>query len=373
MKRLSIWALVLVLVLSVFVGCAADKTPADQGQAAPVTEEESNPADVASGTDLDTDSESEAKDWKIAMVAGGAFGDNGMNDAFLAAMKLFTEQSGIEVTSVEVNDFSDHESYARQFGEEGYDMVLMAGTVSDIMPAILEDYPNTHYVLNKGTVDGYENCTSIQFDEPAAGFVGGAFAVMMSEYLGGGNKVGWIGGMRIADLELCRYCFSAGAAYAGGEANVAYVGDFSDISKAKELALQMYKSGITLIQAFAGGAANGVYQAAESMPEGYYAMGAATGQYDLSPDRILASHIIKTDEYFATVCQEFVDGTLASGIVKVGLESGATGIRLSPYLGDLIPQEIQDSMAEIEAKLISGEIVPPTTEEALNDYLASLN
>lgn len=357
MKKFFSLALALLLSLPLLTGCGGQSGNSQQAASEPAA---------------DQSQEEPAKEWKIAMVAGGTFGDNGMNDAFLTAMKSFTEASGIEVTSVEVNDFSDHEIYARQFGEEGYDMVLMAGTVSDIMPTILEDYPNTHYVLNKGTVDGCENCTSIQFDEPAAGFIGGAFAVMMSEYLGGGNRVGWIGGMRIADLELCRYCFEAGAAYAGGEATVAYVGDFQDIAKAKELALQMYGDGITIVQAFAGGAANGVYQATESMPEGYYAMGAATGQYDLSPDRILASHVIKTDEYFAMVCQQFIDGELPSGIVCVGLESAATGIRLSPYLGDMVPQEIQDAMAEIEGKLVSGEIVPPTNDEELASYMASL-
>ena len=365
MKRILTLALSLVLTLAVLTGCGAGSstTPSSGGSGTPPSSSSAAPS--TAGTEP-------AKEWKLAMVADGTFGDNGMNDAFLKAMETFTANTGIPVTSVEVSDFSDHELYARQFGDEGYDMVLMAGTVSDIMPNILEDYPNTHYILNKGTVGGYDNCTSIQFDEPAAGFIGGAFAVMMSEYLGGGNQVGWIGGMRITDLELCRYCFAAGAAYAGGEAAIAYVGDFQDIAKAKELALQMYGDGITIVQAFAGGAANGVYQAAESMPEGYYAMGAATGQYDLSPDRILASHIIKTDEYFADVCQQFIDGEMPSGIVRVGLESGATGIRLSPYLGDMIPQEIRDEMAQIEGKLISGEIVPPTSEEELTAYLTSL-
>ena len=163
------------------------------------------------------------KEWKIGLIAAGTFGDNGLNDALKKAAETFTENTGIPVTCVEVNEFNDHEIHARNFGNEGYDMVIMGGTVSEIMSPILEDYPDTHFVLNKGTVDGYDNCTSIQFEEPAAGFIGGAFAVMMSEYLGGPSEVGWIGGQRIADLELCRYCFEAGAAYGGGKATAAYV------------------------------------------------------------------------------------------------------------------------------------------------------
>ena len=124
------------------------------------------------------------KEWKIGLIAAGTFGDNGLNDALKKAAETFTENTGIPVTCVEVNEFNDHEIHARNFGNEGYDMVIMGGTVSEIMSPILEDYPDTHFVLNKGTVDGYDNCTSIQFEEPAAGFIGGAFAVMMSEYLG---------------------------------------------------------------------------------------------------------------------------------------------------------------------------------------------
>ena len=352
MKRLLAFALIGGLMLALLTGCGK------------------NPSSSQSGGAEEGGGE---KEWKIGLVAAGTFGDNGLNDALKKAADTFTESSGIPVTCVEVNEFNDHEIHARNFGSEGYDMVIMGGTVSEIMPPILEDYPNTHYILNKGTVDGYDNCTSIQFEEPAAGFIGGAFAVMMSEHLGGPSEVGWIGGMRIADLELCRFCFEAGAAYAGGHATTAYVGDFADIAKAKELALQMYNGGMVIVQAFAGGAANGVYQAVEGLEEGKYAMGAATGQFELSPERIIASHIIKTDEYFASVCQQFIDGQLPSGIVRAGLADGATGIRISPNIGSLIPQEILDAMGEIEKKLISGEIVPPTTEEELADYLASLN
>ncbi len=361
MKRLLTLLLAAAMTLSLLAGCGSSNQN-NGGNSG-------NGGGNAGSGDSDTGGE---KEWKIGLVAAGTFGDNGLNDALKTAMDTFTENTGIEVTCVEVNEFNDHEIHARNFGSEGYDLVIMGGTVSEIMPTILEDYPDTHYVLNKGTVDGYDNCTSIQFEEPQAGFIGGAFAVMMSEYLGGPSEVGWVGGQRIADLELCRYCFEAGAAYAGGHATTAYVGDFTDIARASELALQMYNDGMVIVQAFAGGAANGVYQAVEGLEEGKYAMGAATGQFDLSPDRIIASHIIKTDEYFADVCQQFIDGELPSGIVKAGLADGATGIRLSPYIGDLIPQEILDAMEEIEAKIISGEIVPPTTEEELENYLASL-
>lgn len=309
-------------------------------------------------------------EWRVALVAAGLFGDDGLNDALLDAANRFTAATDIPVTSVETTVVADHAIHARNFGEAGYDLVIMGGPVSEFMPEILEDFPNTHYVLNKGTVDGFSNVTSIQFEEPQAGFIGGAFAVMMSEYLDGGNRVGWIGGMRISDLEMCRFSFMAGAHYMGGEAVTTYVGDFQDIARAMELALQMYGDGMVIVQAFAGGAANGVYQAVETLPSGHFAMGAATGQFHLSPDRILASHIIRTDEYFADVMTQFIEGRLPSGLIYAGLEEGATGIRISPLIGDRIPQDIKDRMAEIERQIIAGEIVPPTDEDAFDAFVA---
>ncbi len=75
-----------------------------------------------------------------------------------------------------------------------------------------------------------------------------------------------------------------------------YVGSFTDVAKGKEIAMQMYQDDMKLIQAYAGGAGMGVYQAAESLPEGYYALGAANGQFHLS-ERIIASQI-----KFADLC-----------------------------------------------------------------------
>lgn len=44
------------------------------------------------------------KEWKIGLIAAGTFGDNGLNDALNKAAETFTENTGIPVTCVEVNE-----------------------------------------------------------------------------------------------------------------------------------------------------------------------------------------------------------------------------------------------------------------------------
>jgi len=306
------------------------------------------------------------------MVAAGVFGDQGMNDALLQGMTMFTEATGIEVTSVEISEFSDHAINARNFAQQGYDLILMGGPVSEIIPEIAAEYPNTHFLLNKGTVADIDNVTSVQFDEAGGGFLSGAFAVLMSKEMGVEPKVGWVGGERIPDLEKARYAFSSAVEYMGGTCDVVYVGSFVDIAKGKEIAMQMYNDGSFFVQAYAGGASSGVYQAAEAMADGKYALGCATGQFHMAPTRILASSVVLYHEYFSAMLSEYVEtGAMESGIFVANVSTGGTGLRFSPEIGDEIPASVLEEINALEAKIVSGELVVPTNEEQYNELIAS--
>jgi len=155
---------------------------------------------------------------------------------------------------------------------------------------------------------------------------------------------------------------------------VVYVGSFTDIGKAKEIALQMYAAGSSVVQAYAGGAANGVYQAAESMSEDYYAMGAATGQFDLSPNKIIASTVVQYDVFFNQFCQDFVSsgGQITAHEIIGGLENGGTGIKFSPEIGDRIPEDIIAAVEEARGKIVSGEITVPYSQDELDNFTDTL-
>lgn len=351
-KKISL-LLTTVLLAAALAGCSGQGT-------------------AASGSENGSKEEKEdGKTPKIAMVAAGAFGDQGMNDALLNGMKLFTEKTGIEVTSVEISEFSDHAINARNFAQQGYDLVLMGGPVSEVIPEIAEEYPDTHFLLNKGTIGDMDNVTSVQFDEAGGGFLAGAFAVLMDKELGGTGKVGWVGGERIPDLEKARYAFSAAAQYVGGECSVIYVGSFTDIAKGKEITLQLYQEGARVVQAYAGGASNGVYQAAESTDDSHFAMGCATGQFELSPNKIIASSIVKYDEFFAKMLEDYAaKNAMDSGIVKADIKNGGTGLKYSPEIGDKVPESVKAEIQKLQDQIISGELLVPTTEEEYNKFIA---
>lgn len=378
MKKVMSLLTVLCLLLMAFAGCTQTPAPSAstsapaQASPAEAAPSEASPAETSQGADAPA-----ASDLKLAIVTTVAgLGDEAWNDTNYAGVKAFADSSGIDLTLVEPAEMQDVQNAATQLGQQGYDLVFISeNTSSEYMGEIADQFPDTHYVLPEGTIYDKENITSIVFDTGGVGFLCGAYSVLMNDYLGAGTTAGWVGGIRNPILMQTEYSTLAGAQYVGGDLNVVYVGSFTDIARGKEVALSMYNDGIAIVGAFAGGASSGVYQAAETFEDGKYAMGCATGQFTISPDRIIASNVKSIDTLNETICQEFAAGSLKSGQYDATVGNGGVSIRYSPInqvLNEKTPQTIKDQIEELKAKVVSGEIVPPITEEDYNTFKAEV-
>jgi Uncharacterized ABC-type transport system, periplasmic component/surface lipoprotein len=51
------------------------------------------------------------------------------------------------------------------------------------------------------------------------------------------------------------------------------------------------------------------------------------------------------------------------------VSTGGTGLRFSPEIGGEIPANVLAEIAELEAKIVSGELAVPTSEEEYNALL----
>ncbi|MCB6342858.1 BMP family lipoprotein [Enterocloster lavalensis] len=313
---------------------------------------------------------------QIALITTAAgLGDEAWNDTNYNGVRKYADEHGIELTLVEPAEMQDITNSASLLGQKGYDLIFISeNTASEYMADIADQYPDTMFVLPEGWITDRENVVSIVFSNNEVGFVCGAYAALMNEYLGGGSDPGWVGGIRNPILQQTEYSTLAGAKYVGGNLNVVYLGSYSDIPKAKEVAYGMYNEGSSIVAAYAGAASSGVYQAAEAFDSGKYAMGCATGQFHISPERIIASNVKSIDTVNYDICREFAEGTLKSGEYRATLENGGVSLRYSPneQLDQLIPQDIKDQIEEIAQKVNSGEIVPPMTEEQYSVFLSTL-
>ena len=314
---------------------------------------------------------------KIAMMTTVAgLGDEAFNDALLEGTKRFADENGLELTVVEPQELQDFQINATSFGQQGYDLVFICeNTVNDIIREVAPQFPDTRYVLIEGAVDDVENITCLQFETADVGFLCGAFAAAMSQEISGDMSTGWIGGVRTPITESTMFSTMAGAAYMGGECQVAWVGSYNDIGKAKEIALQMYNGGASIVTVFAGGANSGVFQAAESFPEGKYAMGAGLGQFNLSPERIVASNVKAMDTFTYEACKKFMEGTLESGIIVGGFQDKAVELRYSPEpaFEGFVPDKLKEQLAELQEQIVNGEIDPPSNQEEYDAFISSLS
>jgi basic membrane protein A len=326
----------------------------------------SKKADTLATTEVNTE-----KQWKIAFISGGLFGDQGMNDAMLSSIESFTKESGIEVTSVEVSQSTDTMINLTNFAEKKYDIVLLGSNFSDVIKEKSDIYTDTVFIINKGSINE-DNVISIQFNEPDGAFLAGAYAALQTKLLGGKPVVGWVGGMRIPDLEISKYAFMAGAKAFGADTNTVYIGNFQDSAKSKEMALQMYNDGISIIQSFCGGAASGVYQAAEAQDDKHFAMGSATGQFYMS-DKIVASQVVNYDKYFDKVLLNYIEneGSVNSELLVGTLTNNGVGIKYAPTHGDMATTEIRNKIDLLKEAVVSGQIIVPTNEETFNNFTYS--
>lgn len=312
---------------------------------------------------------------KIGYVVAGQLGDNSTNDNFMQGLQKYADETGATVTAVEAAELADHESNARNFAEQGYDMVVVGlYSVADIIAELAPQFPDTMFWVNGGLVDGIDNYHGANLQSADVNFLVGAFSVYMSEELGHGNKVGWVGGQRNPHLEQGQFGFSAGAKYAGGESSIAYVGDFTDSAKGKEIAMQMYDGGIHMIQGWAGGAGHGVHQAADALAGDYYSSGGGNleGQFHLAKQMLTCAGVGEAEAVYKAA-KDLEAGELKGGVYDYGVKEGVNDIVYNPgELGNVITDDIKAKMDEIREKIVSGEIVAPQNEDMYNEFVNNL-
>ena len=147
------------------------------------------------------------------------------------------------------------------------------------------------------------------------------------------------------------------------EVLVTYAGDFNDPGRGKEIALSQYASGADVIYHASGGTGLGLFQAAEELGEGHWAIGVDSDQYNLAPDNVLTSMMKQVDTAVFETIKRTEAGNFEAGITVFGLAEG--GVGLAPTTSNNTPQDVVDQAEAFGQRIIDGDFVVPTTEEEL--------
>jgi len=300
-------------------------------------------------------------DLKVAMLTDfGKIQDRSFNQIIWEGLQRASMEFEIEANYLESHSESDYLPNLEKLSEEGNNLILGNGFKMDkpLLEAATKN-PKQKYA----GVDCY-------FENPAANLVGVTFKDQESAYLVGyiagkmtkTNQVGFIGGMDTPVIHKFLYGYLAGVKKANpnAEVNRQYLGSFTDIDQAREMAKQMYENNVDIIFQAAGGAGDGIIEAA--VIAGKYVIGVDKDQSCLAPENVLTSAMKRMDNAAYNLVKALIAGKFPGGTnVVYGLQENGVGIAASS--SNLVPAEILNEVKELKDQIISGAIVPPTNSE----------
>ena len=304
---------------------------------------------------------------KVCIVFSGLLGDKSYNDSCMEGAMRAMEDFGCEVKTLEGTEATEWEQNFLFACEEGYDLVICSSSnFEEYMKEHCASYPDVKLAIIDTTVEG-DNIVSISFAQNQGSFLAGAAAAMLTTRteIPGINEnkiIGWVGGMDIPVLHDFYVGYEQGAKYIDPDIQVmqSFAGTWNDPLKGKELTLSQYALGADVVMNVASGTGNGVLEGAKEA--GHFAIGVDLNQDGDQPGSVFTSMVKRVDTACYLLIESVVNGTFEGGITEyLDIEKGGVSLTdmsvVKEYLGDQFPEDILEKVAELEAKIISGEIV----------------
>lgn len=307
---------------------------------------------------------------KVALVLHGTLGDKSFFDSAAAGMKMAEEQLPVTVKIIEAGyDKTKWQPALADAADGGYDVVI-AGTF-DMTPYITDlanQYPDVKFIDFDDSPDftggAFPNVLSVMYGTSTAGYLAGYAAAKLSKT----GVLAEIIGMDFPTVTDFKVGFDQGAMAANPNIKIlsTVAGTFSDPAKGKEIALAQFAQGADVIFPIAGSTGLGALQAAKE--NGKLAVGVDSDQATIfaatdmaQADVIFTSVEKKVGQSLFLALKGTIDGTQKYGVRELlGLKDGAVGISKNAQYEKLVPADIRAEVDAIEAKIMSGELVPDT-------------
>lgn len=365
MKKLTAALLAMSMTAGLLAGCGA-----------PEPEETTAATEAAADTSKEAGDDSaetvNPEDYKVGLMIPGNLGDKSFFDAAFNSIEPIKEQLGVTVEYVECGtDTSKFYPALVDMCEAGYDLILtISSNNDDALVQAAEEYPDQKFInLDDEMTNPPANVYIMGTKNNEMSFLAGAAGALKAAELGE-NTIGFVGGMDIPGINefLVGYIEGAQAINPDIKVSTSYVGSFTDTAKAKENALLLYNSGLSVIFAAAGQSGLGVIDAA--VEQGKFVIGVDSDQAealkDSQPDMaavIITSAIKNISDNAVKAVDRAMKGEIPYGTREVfGLADGAVGIAENEFYDQLLSEEDRAQIEELKQKVIDGEVEMTPTE-----------
>ncbi|MGB1680904.1 MAG: BMP family lipoprotein [Acidimicrobiales bacterium] len=324
-----------------------------------------------------------AADTTVGLVYDiGGRGDLSFNDSAAEGLDRAESELGIAFGEASPNDDGSNRAELLQLAADANPIVIGVGFLFEAdAAAVAAENPDTNFaVIDSSMLDFSQdppapygdNVAGLVFAEEQGSYLVGVAAALKSE----SGKVGFIGGVCCFGLiEKFEAGFRAGVASVDSSIEVVaeYITDapdfdgFNQPDRAQVIATTMYEDGADIIYHAAGGAGNGMFQAAKDYSEDngtkVWGIGVDSDQYntigavDASlQEYVLTSMLKRVDVAVYEILKAQEEGSFAAGPNLYDLSVDGVGYSATGGYVD----DIADQLEAAKASIIAGDVVVPT-------------
>ena len=273
-----------------------------------------------------------AKPFRVAVVMPSAINDLAFSQSMYDALvRVQTEMGGPSAFEFVYSDgmfvVDDAAAAIRDYASQGYDLVIAHGSqYGSSLQEIAPDFPNTSFAWGT-TVDtfGLPNVFAYEAASHEGGYVNGVLAATLSA-----NKVvGVVGPIETGDAKLYVDGFKAGVAATDStvQANVNYIGSFSDVALASEAATTHIAAGADVMTGTAQMVVGAIGKAEEANVLWF---GTQSNQTSLAPSIVVASQVYHWEVVLNEMIGLIKSGTLGGRSFVANLAIGGEVMEFNP-------------------------------------------
>ena len=310
----------------------------------------------------------------------GGRGDLSFNDSAAAGLERADAELGIAFGEASPNDDGSNRAELLQLAADANPIVIGVGFLfAGDAAAVAAENPDTNFAVIDDAMLNFDtgepvgpNVAGLVFAEEQGSYLVGVAAALKSET----GKVGFIGGVCCFGLiEKFEAGFRAGVASVDPsiEVTAEYITDapdfdgFNQPDRAQVIATTMYEDGADVIYHAAGGASNGMFQAAKDFTDDsgskVWGIGVDSDQYNtigaVDPslqEFVLTSMLKRVDVAVYEILKAQEEGTFTAGPNVYDLSVDGVGYSSTGGYVD----DIADQLEAAKASIVAGDVVVPT-------------
>lgn len=302
--------------------------------------------------------EAAAEPFRVAVVMPSPINDLAFSQSMYDGLSAIQEEMGEDNFEFAYSEsmfvVDDAAAAIRDYASEGYDLVIAHGSqYGSSLQEIAPDFPETSFAwgttVNTFTDEGINNIFAYEARSEEGGYVDGVVAASLSE----SGTLGVIGPIETGDAKLYVDGFVAGAEATNPdiEANVNYIGSFSDVALASEAAQTHIGAGADGLTGTAQMVVGAIGVAEE---EGVPWFGTQANQTSLAPSIVVANQVYDWTVVLDQIIELVNEGTLGGQAFAITLENGGLVMEFNPDYA--IPDDVQTLADETIQGIIDGDI-----------------